>query len=167
MIWYLNPEFPHNRTTVRQYNYPRIYIPEERQKILSADNHFFFGISGRTNNAGAAQLSSILAEYGYSASEIEVGSGLHLKSGIAYLGDGNYITVKEFSEIAGSANYIIPDQDESYSANCLRVNNYLLVPERFPETKRKITDLGYSIIELDMSEFHKMDGGMTCLSLVF
>jgi len=135
--------------------------------VLRVENHFFIGISGRTNRDGARQLSAILSKYGYTASETEVGQGLHLKSGIAYLGKGNFISLVGFSKITGSSGIIISDQEESYSANCLRVNDYLLIPRGFPKSKKKIVELGYNIIELDMSEFRKMDGGLTCLSLLF
>jgi dimethylargininase len=135
--------------------------------ILRVENHFFIGISGRTNRDGARQLSTILSKYGYTASETEVGEGLHLKSGIAYLGKGNFISVEGFSKIAGSSGIIISDLQESYSANCLRVNDFLLIPRGFPKSKNKIVELGNNIIELDMSEFRKMDGGLTCLSLLF
>ena len=135
--------------------------------VLRVENHFFIGISGRTNREGARQLSGILSKYGYTASEEEVGEGLHLKSGIAYLGKGYFISAAGFSKIAGSSGIIISDQEESYSANCLPVNDFLLIPKGFPKTKKKIVELGYNIIELDMSEFRKMDGGLTCLSLLF
>ncbi len=72
-----------------------------------------------------------------------------------------------FSKVAHAANTIVLDQDEYYSANCLRVNDYLLIPKGFPKSKMKILELGYNIIELEMSEFRKMDGGLTCLSLLF
>jgi dimethylargininase len=135
--------------------------------VLRVENHFFIGISGRTNRAGARQLSAILSKYGYTASETEVGSGLHLKSGIAYLGKGNFISEERYLKMTGSSRIIISDQEESYSTNCLPVNDFLLIPKGFPKSKKKILELGYSIIELDMSEFRKMDGGLTCLSLLF
>lgn len=135
--------------------------------ILRVDNHFYIGISRRTNKEGGGQLSEIFSKYGYSSSEIEVGSGLHLKSGIAYLGKGNFISIGEFSKKIDASNVIIPDQDETYSANCLLVNDFLLIPGGFPKSKKKIIDLGYNILEIDMSEFRKMDGGLTCLSLLF
>jgi len=135
--------------------------------VLRFENHFFIGISGRTNREGARQLSAILSKYGYTASETEVGEGLHLKSGIAYLGKGNFISAEGFSKITGSSGIIILDQEENYSANCLPVNDFLLIPRGFPKSKKKIVELGYNIIELEMSEFRKMDGGLTCLSLLF
>jgi dimethylargininase len=135
--------------------------------VLRVGNHFFIGISGRTNWDGARQLSAILAKYNYTASETEVGQGLHLKSGIAYLGKGNFISAEGFSKIAGSFRIIIIDQDESYFANCLQANDFLMIASGFPKSKKKIVQFGYNIIELKMSEFRKMDGGVTCLSLLF
>jgi dimethylargininase len=135
--------------------------------ILRMENHYYIGLSGRTNREGADQLSEILSKYGFTSSEITVEAGLHLKSDIAYLGKGNFISTPVFSKMIYPANTVILDQDESYSANCLPVNDFLLVPKGFPKSKTKIADLGYNIIELEMSEFRKMDGGLTCLSLLF
>ena len=134
--------------------------------ILRAENHYFIGISGRTNREGAKQLATILSKYGFTSSEISVGEGLHLKSGIAYLGNGNFISVPGLSEKVNAKNVVILDPDESYSANCLWVNDFLLIPKGYPKSKKKIIDLGYNIQEIDTSEFRKMDGGLTCLSLL-
>ncbi|HOC47542.1 MAG TPA: hypothetical protein PKG68_02320, partial [Bacteroidales bacterium] len=132
-----------------------------------AENHYFIGISERTNAEGASQLAAILSRYGFTTSFISVEAGLHLKSDIAYLGDGSFISTPVFSQVAQPANTIIPEPEEYYSANCLRVNDFLLVAKGFPKSRKKILELGYNIIELDMSEFRKMDGGLTCLSLLF
>jgi dimethylargininase len=134
--------------------------------VLRVDDHFFIGISERTNNDGAEQLSNILTKHGYRASRVPVASGLHLKSGVAYLGSGNFISVGGFP-VTAACNVIITRQEESYSANCLRVNDFLLIPKGFPSAKMQILELGYDVIELEMSEFRKMDGGLTCLSLLF
>lgn len=135
--------------------------------VLRAENHYFIGLSARTNTEGARQLSTILLKHGLTSSVIRVEAGLHLKSDIAYLGNGNFISTPVFSKIAHPANTIILDNDEYYSANCLRVNDHLLIPKGFPKSKMRIIELGYNIIELEMSEFRKMDGGLTCLSLLF
>jgi dimethylargininase len=135
--------------------------------VLRAENHYFIGVSERTNREGADQLSKILVKHGFTSSVVCVEAGLHLKSDIAYLGDGNFISTPVFSHVAHPANTIIPDPEEYYSANCLRVNDHLLIAKGFPKSKMKILELGYNIIELDMSEFRKMDGGLTCLSLLF
>lgn len=135
--------------------------------VLRTENHYFIGLSARTNMEGAGQLSAILSKQGFTSSVIRVQAGLHLKSDIAYLGKGNFISTPVFSKIAHPANTIVLDQDEYYAANCLAVNDYLLIPKGFPKSKMKIKELAYNIIELEMSEFRKMDGGLTCLSLLF
>ena len=135
--------------------------------VLRAESHYFIGISERTNEEGARQLSASLARHGFTSSVVPVEAGLHLKSDIAYLGNGNFISTPVFSNVAHPANTIMLDSDEFYAANCLRVNDYLLIAKGFPKSRKNILDLGYNIIELDMSEFRKMDGGLTCLSLLF
>ena len=135
--------------------------------ILRAGDHFYIGVSARTNPAGARQLSAILSKYGYSSSEIIVAEGLHLKSGIASLGNGIFISVPQFAHDVTAANVILLDQEESYSANCLVINGNLLIPAGFPKSRRQLAGLGYNLLDLDMSEFRKMDGGLTCLSLIF
>jgi dimethylargininase len=134
--------------------------------ILRSENHYYIGLSGRTNKEGADQLAAILLKYGFTSSEITVEAGLHLKSDIAYLGKGNFISTPVFAKMVHPANTIFLDQDEGYSANCLPVNDFLLIPGGFSKSKMKIKDLGFNIIELEMSEFRKMDGGLTCLSLL-
>jgi len=135
--------------------------------IMRVNNHFYIGISKRTNQEGARQLSFILSKYGYTSSKITVENVLHLKTGITYIRNNNFISIKEFPNISKFPNIIKLDQDEGYSANCLFVNNYLLIPSGFPKSNQKIIEMGYNIIEIEMSEFEKMDGGLTCLSLLF
>jgi dimethylargininase len=139
--------------------------------VMRVDNHFLIGISGRTNRDGSRRLCQVLSEYGYSSSEIIVGPGLHLKTGVTYMDRSNFIAPREFAlKIAGKfpdSNIILVDKDEAYAANCLLINDFLLMPAGFPKTKRKIAGYGYRIIEVDVSEFRKMDGGLTCLSLLF
>ena len=57
------------------------------------------------------------------------------------------------------------DDNEAYSANCILINGYLIIPTGFKKSKKALLDEGFKIIEVDMSEFEKMDGGLTCLSL--
>ena len=57
--------------------------------------------------------------------------------------------------------------DEGYAANCVRVNDYVLVAAGYPGFEQRLRGLGYKTIPLDMSEFQKMDGGLSCLSLRF
>jgi len=54
-----------------------------------------------------------------------------------------------------------------YAANCICVNGNVILPEGYPRTERMIEEKGFRTIDLDLSEFKKLDGGVSCLSLRF
>jgi len=137
--------------------------------ILQAGSHFFIGISERTDHEGAGQLGSILTNYGFTSGEMQVGNMLHLKSGLNFIGNNTLLVREAFSGLQEIGKYekILVPPDEDYAANCVRVNDYLLIPQGFPITRERLLEKGYSLIELDVSEFQKMDGGLSCLSLRF
>ena len=64
-------------------------------------------------------------------------------------------------------NHIILDEAEAYASNSLLINGTLIMPAGFPRTRARLETLGQPIIELDVSEVQKMDGGLTCMSLRF
>lgn len=138
--------------------------------ICEADGHFFIGISHRTNPEGGEQLKKIVEENGYTASCIDIRSMpniLHLKSGIAYIGDNRMVMWTDFDLVKDFDPYekIFTIPDENYAANCVRINNQILIPADFPDLAEKLEALGYSLLLLAMDEFEKMDGGLSCLSL--
>ena len=137
--------------------------------ILQVGKHFFIGLSERTNHEGAGQLSHILKRYGYTCTIVAVGEGLHFKSSVNYVGQNTLLITEDFSENAQFEGYdtIVVDSIESYAANTLFINNHLLVPRGYPDTRKKLEMLDFKIIELDTSEVRKMDGGLTCMSLRF
>ena len=137
--------------------------------ILMVDDHFFIGISERTNSEGAKQLSRILEQYAKTWSMIEVRAGLHFKSSVNYVGKNTLIVTRDFADHAAFEAYdkIVVNKEEKYAANVLWANDFLLVPKSFKDTMTKLKTLDLEIIELDVSEMQKMDGGLTCLSLRF
>ena len=140
--------------------------------VCEAGDHFLIGISERTNEAGARQLAELLASIGYPISFVDIrglGGILHLKSGIAYLGDNRLVVIAALANLAElrGFNLLAVDADEEYAANCVRVNDHVLVAAGYPSLERKLRERGYQTITLDMTEFQKMDGGLSCLSLRF
>ena len=137
--------------------------------ILQVGKHFFIGVSERTSHEGAGQLSHILKRYGYTYTIVAVGEGLHFKSSVNYVGQNTLLVTEDFSENAQFEGYdtIVVDSIESYAANTLFINDHLLVPRGYPDTRKKLEMLDFKIIELDTSEVRKMDGGLTCMSLRF
>jgi dimethylargininase len=140
--------------------------------ICEAENHIFIGLSHRTNEEGARQLAAHLAAFGNTSSTIDVRpmtSILHLKSGIAYIGDNTLVVMEE---MAGNQQFrgfelMRVSAGESYAANCVRVNDRVLVAAGFPRFTEELRARGFDPLVLEMSEFQKMDGGLSCLSLRF
>jgi dimethylargininase len=140
--------------------------------VCEAGDHFFIGLSRRTNEAGADQLARILESFAYSSSLIDIrglSNILHLKSGMAWLGPNRLVVIDALSKRKEFSGYqlIRVNSAEEYAANCLFLNDHALVPAGFPDLKRQLDDLGHQTISLEMSEFQKMDGGLSCLSLRF
>lgn len=137
--------------------------------VMMVGGHFYIGISARTNFEGALQLIKILARYGYTGSTIHLESVLHLKTGISYLENNNLLASGEFLGKPELKNFNIIEvpHEESYASNSLWVNNTVIVPEGYPQTLDRIQKAGYRTIIVDTSEFRKLDGGLSCLSLRF
>ena len=137
--------------------------------VMRVEDHFYIGLSTRTNPEGARQLIQILDEFGYSGETVPLQEMFHLKSGVVYLEDNTLVTAGEFQNHpawAGRREIQVPPKEE-YAANCIRVNEFVLVAAGFPQTREYIQHAGFQIIELDTSEFRKVDGGLSCLSLRF
>lgn len=140
--------------------------------ICEAEDHFFIGLSLRTNEEGARQLTAHLNALGYTASTIDIRSMttiLHLKSGISYIGDNTLVVMEEMAANPQFARFdrIRVSAAESYAANCVSVNHRVLAAEGFPHLRAELIARGFSPLVLNMSEFQKMDGGLSCLSLRF
>lgn len=137
--------------------------------IMMVGKHFYIGLSERTNAVGAEQMIGQLRQHGFDGSTIRISEGLHFKSSVSYLENNNIVVTGELVEKPELENFnpVILNADNAYSANSVWINNRVLVPSGFPETSQSIATLGYEVIELDVSEFRKLDGGLSCLSLRF
>jgi dimethylargininase len=140
--------------------------------ICEAEDRFFLGLSHRTNEEGARQLAAHLAREGYASAVIDVrgmSSILHLKSGVSYIGENTLVVMEEMAghELFKGYELIRVTEQESYAANCVRVNDRVLVAAGYPLLTAEFKDRGFYPLELEMSEFQKMDGGLSCLSLRF
>jgi dimethylargininase len=137
--------------------------------VMMVGTHFYIGLSDRTNKEGAGQLKAILDRYGMSATIIQVRDMLHLKSGVAFLGNNTLLGVKELVHLDVFRGFDILEvsQNESYAANAVWINGKVLLAKGYPETRQLIKSQGYPVVELDVSEFRKLDGGLSCLSLRF
>ena len=137
--------------------------------VLLVDKFFYIGISARTNVAGIRQFDRIVTQYDYTCVAVPVDEGLHLKSSVNFIGNNTLLMTADFAYRSefDSFEKIVLDEEESYSCNTLLINDVLLTPAGFPAVREKLKITGLPVIELDMSEVQKMDGGLTCLSLRF
>lgn len=137
--------------------------------VLRIEDKYYIGLSQRTNRQGGDQLSEILKKYGYESVFIKVTNMLHLKSGVNYLDKGVILIRKEIASLScfKAFHKITVSPQESYAANCISVNGSVLMPAGFPDTYKKIKSEGFNIRALNTSEFEKMDGGVSCLSIRF
>jgi dimethylargininase len=140
--------------------------------VCEAGDHFFIGVSERTNEEGARQLAALLAGIGFTAGVVDIRGIpgiLHLKSGIACPAEGTIVAIDALAgHPAFRSHAIVPvPSAEGYAANCVRVNDRLLFAAGHPLLAASLRRMGFDLLVLEMSEFEKMDGGLSCLSLRF
>ncbi len=140
--------------------------------VCEADGVFFVGLSERTNAEGAAHLQRWAKTGGKDVVTIDLprtAELLHLKSGLAYIGDGTVVAVPALAgnhALAG-LRVIGVSAEDAYAANCVRVNDRVLIASGYDAIAGALEAHGFRTLALDMSEFAKMDGGLSCLSLRF
>ncbi len=137
--------------------------------VLLVGKTFYIGLSERTNLAGAEALGAAVARFGYDWKALECGPSLHFKTDVNHIGDELLLVSPFFEDAPELASFtrIVVEDDEAYARNCLYINGTIIVPAGFPKTLAKLEALGVPLILLDVSEFRKLDGGLTCLSLRF
>jgi dimethylargininase len=141
----------------------------EAGDIMEVGDHYYIGVSERTNQEGAEQLIQILKKYGKTVSTIPLLHYLHLKTGVAFAGENTLLVAGELIEANDFQKFkrIVVDEDEEYAANSVLINGKVLMPFGYPKTREALMSTGSEIIEVDTSEFRKLDGGISCLSLRF
>ncbi|WP_319764323.1 arginine deiminase family protein [Maridesulfovibrio sp.] len=136
--------------------------------VLLMGKTFYVGIDSRTNAEGCEQFTAAAAEFGYKTVPVPFTNGMpHLKTEVSALDQETLLMSARFAkreEFSGFKKLIVPEGEE-YSANCLYLGNSLLAPEGFPRTAELLDKNGFTPDFINMSEFRKMDGGLTCLSL--
>lgn len=140
--------------------------------ICEAGEHVLIGISKRTNEDGAHQLATLLEDAGYTTATVdlrELDCILHLKSGLTWLGGTRFLAIAELARdpaLRGFDVQVVQPED-TYASNAVLMNGRVLVAAGYPRVTAQVREFGLDTIELEMGEFRKMDGGLSCLSLRF
>lgn len=141
--------------------------------VMHIDETTYVGLSERTNEAGIAALRDFLHPARQRVIEVRVEKSLHLKTAATYLGNGTLVAARGLLDTSPFEveDIIFTERDESGAANCLRVRDYLLIPMSVPATGKRLQSFaernGVNLIALDISEFEKGNGSLTCLSLIW
>lgn len=137
--------------------------------VMMVGDHFYVGRSNRTNEEGIRQFIGILNKYGFTGSEVPLTEVLHLKTGVNYIENNNMLVSGEFihkPDFESFSRIVVPEE-EAYASNCIWVNGMVIVPEGYPAVLEAVKNAGYKTITVDTSEYRKLDGGLSCLSLRF
>lgn len=137
--------------------------------VLVVGRSVFVGRTGRTNDSGIEQMRTALAPHGYAVASRSVRSCLHLKSAITVLDDSTLLVNRRWivDEEFSSFDLVDVDSAEPAGANIVRVGDRLLYAAAFPRTLERLTDRGYDVTTVDVSEIAKAEGAVTCCSLIF
>ncbi len=133
--------------------------------ILNTPQTIYIGLSKRSNEKAIQSLSQ---KIGKKIVSVPVVKGLHLKSAVSYLGNNVLLIDPERVESGAFKNFqwIEVEEKDSYAANCLALGNQIIMPAGFPAICEKILQHGFETVEVEMNEFEKADGSVTCLSLI-
>jgi dimethylargininase len=133
--------------------------------VLQTEDTLFVGQSQRTNKAAVEALQALTSKQ---VVPVQVKKGLHLKTSISTLGKNLLIINPSHVETEPFRDYewIEVEDEEAYAANCLTVGENVILPAGFSKLEQRIQEYGFSTLPVEMSEFQKADGGVTCLSLL-
>jgi dimethylargininase len=137
--------------------------------VLRVGRKLYVGLSPRTNPEGVAALRSLVAPHGYEVFAVELRGCLHLKSGCTAIDDETILANPEWidAEVFRGYETVAVHAAEPWAANTLRVGTNVCVSAAFPRTAEMLSRHGYDVRAVDVSEFAKAEGGMTCMSLIF
>lgn len=139
--------------------------------VLHVEDTTYVGLTARTNQRGVDALREFLAPEGRRVVAVPVEKYLHLKTAATYLGNGTLVAVGDFDGVSAFDvdEVIIVDEGEPVASNCLRINGDLLVVAGNPRTEVRLRAFGerhgVRIVPLEISEFEKGEGSLTCLSI--
>jgi len=138
--------------------------------VLRAGARMFVGLSTRTNRAGADFVATIAGAAGVDVVPVEVRGGLHLKSACTLASasllvvDAARLREPDLAAFRAAGLECIP-AGEPEGANVLAVGRAVIVSAAAPRTAAALAARGLEVHVVDVSELHKGDGALTCLSL--
>ena len=154
-------------TDVRQIDGPGFI---EGGDILVTEREILVGTSARTDAAGIAELTAIVADWGWSVRQVETPPGvLHFKTDCSLMAPETVLTTERLAASGCFQGYevLLTHPGEEAAANAIRFNDLVILPAGFPRTAEILDQAGFTIRQVGNAEAAKLDAGMSCLSLRF
>ena len=133
--------------------------------LLKVDTTVYVGLGGRTNQDGIAQLSAYLEPRGAKVIAVPTTKVLHLKSAVTALPDGTIVGWLDAVDDPAMFPKFLATPEESGSHVVLLGDDRLLIAADCPLSAKMYRSLGYTLVEVDIGEFQKLEGCVTCLSV--
>ncbi len=137
--------------------------------VLRVNRTLYVGRSGRTNDAGIAQLERFAAPFGYTVTPVETTGCLHLKTAVTEVADGTLLLNPRWVDPALFPEFALIECDptEPFAANALRIGDSVLHAAAWQRTRERLEAQGVLVVPVDASELAKAEAGVTCCSVVF
>lgn len=139
--------------------------------VIKFGDKYLVGISTRTNKEAAQQLRDFVTPMGYTVHEIPIPSNaLHLKSIASSPAPGLILAPRVYfdeNSFPEDAEVIWVPEEEVYGANTIGFDNDILVADGYPHAHKALTDRGFNIHPIEMSQIRAGDGSLTCLSVFY
>ncbi|WP_285115813.1 dimethylargininase [Leifsonia sp. fls2-241-R2A-40a] len=133
--------------------------------VLKVGSTVYVGRGGRTNAEGIRQLRAIVAPLGYTVVAVPVTKALHLKTAVTALPDGTVIGYEPIVDDTRVFERFLPVPEAHGTAVVVLADDTVLMSSSAPQSVALVEDLGYTVVQVDISEFEKLEGCVTCLSI--
>ncbi len=133
--------------------------------VLKIGDTIYVGRGGRTNAEGIRQLRAILSPIGATVVAIHLGKVLHLKSAVTALGDGTVVGFLPLVDDTSMFPHFLPVPEESGAHVVLLDERRILIAADCPKSTELFRELGWEPVAVDISEYQKLEGCVTCLSV--
>ncbi|MYM18810.1 N(G),N(G)-dimethylarginine dimethylaminohydrolase [Brevibacterium sp. 5221] len=146
--------------------YDRIAAPGtlDGGDVLKVGSTVYVGLSGTTNAEGIAQLAGFVEPHGYRVVTVPLTKALHLKSAVTALPDGTVIGYAPVVDDPDAFESFLPVPEES-GAHVVLSGDTLIMAADAPESAALLRERGWDVVEVDVGEYEKLEGCVTCLSV--
>jgi dimethylargininase len=133
--------------------------------VLKVGRTAYVGLSRRTSPAAVAELRDLLAPRGWDVTGVPLTRVLHLKSAVTALPDGTVIGYRPLVDDPGAFPAFLDVPEEGGAHVVILDEDTVLMSAHAPRTARLLGDRGLTVVTVDISEFEKLEGCVTCLSV--